>query len=332
MLDNAVLDTILGLAFTLYATALVCSGVVEAASNLLKKRAKYLIRGVRDLMDGQAGPALGHLWSNKPLVDTKAETALYSRTLGAAGGQAQSWAEAVLSHPLTLPYKHLTANGAVRRNPSYLPAPVFAQALLDMLPLPANQPVTPANLVASLPAGQLRSALAALAKSAGDDLDRFQRSVEGWFDGAMDRVSGSYKRWAKRWAIAVALVVVAVFQVDTIAIARALYTDGTTRAAIVQAAGSDKLCPPSGTATPSPEPSPGPTADCVPSKLPALGQAGLPVGWRGHVPGSAGAWFVKILGLLLTAAGAALGAPFWFTALNKIASLRNTGAKPASSS
>jgi hypothetical protein len=51
MTDSAVLDTVLGLIFLFYALALLCSGLVEMIANWVKKRAKYLLRGIRDLLD-----------------------------------------------------------------------------------------------------------------------------------------------------------------------------------------------------------------------------------------------------------------------------------------
>jgi len=47
---------------------------------------------------------------------------------------------------------------------------------------------------------------------------------------------------------------------------------------------------------------------------------------------SVSALSLKLIGPLLTAAAAALGAPFWFVALNRIGSLRNVGRKPSESS
>jgi hypothetical protein len=50
MTDSAVLDTVLGLVFLFYALALLCSGLVEMIANWVKKRAKYLLRGIQDLL------------------------------------------------------------------------------------------------------------------------------------------------------------------------------------------------------------------------------------------------------------------------------------------
>jgi hypothetical protein len=47
-----------------------------------------------------------------------------------------------------------------------------------------------------------------------------------------------------------------------------------------------------------------------------------------HVPVGVGSWLIKLLGLLITVLALSLGAPFWFDALTRLASLRQSGPKP----
>jgi hypothetical protein len=54
----------------------------------------------------------------------------------------------------------------------------------------------------------------------------------------------------------------------------------------------------------------------------------LPMGWA-NSPADAGAWVIKLLGLLLTSIAVSLGAPFWFGVLNKIVNIRAAGPSPA---
>ena len=44
----------------------------------------------------------------------------------------------------------------------------------------------------------LQHSLASILKSARGEVDEFIRGLQVWFDRQMDRVTGSYKRWAKR--------------------------------------------------------------------------------------------------------------------------------------
>ena len=158
-----------GLTFIFYAVAVICSGAVEAWANLMNKRSKYLLRGLRDLLDGtsadplpDAGGAgheqgrLGRMLKAEPMAEQK----LYSDPLAPAaeikggttpasrpahtqvGTDGNSSATPVLSqlmaHPLISPYKHTSPKGKVRRNPSYLPAPVFAKAMIDLAVEPSH--------------------------------------------------------------------------------------------------------------------------------------------------------------------------------------------------
>src|SRR4249919_92571 len=84
----------------------------------------------------------------------------------------------------------------------------------------------------------------------------------------MDRVTGSYKRWAKRWVIIIAIVVVCACNVDSIAIARALYAGGAVRAAVVQQATDRNFC-----STPNDQ------ARCALEARNVLEATGIPLGW-----------------------------------------------------
>ena len=46
-----VFEIALGLGLTFFLVAVLCSAIVEFISNLVRKRAKYLLRGLRDMLD-----------------------------------------------------------------------------------------------------------------------------------------------------------------------------------------------------------------------------------------------------------------------------------------
>ena len=58
---SAVLDTAIGISFTYFLLSTGCSAVAEGVATMLKKRGKYLLRGLRDMLDSQpaAGPVSG---------------------------------------------------------------------------------------------------------------------------------------------------------------------------------------------------------------------------------------------------------------------------------
>jgi hypothetical protein len=176
----------------------------------------------------------------------------------------------------------------------------------------------------------------ALARQADGSVTAFATAVEGWYDAQMARVSGYYKRWVKRWILVVAAVLVLVMHVDAISMAGTLWRDPEVRQAVVALA--------------SPSPCDAQKNDqqaylaCLNAEAAALRSAGLSVGPpagcgvtdlgacllpRRDAPYTAPDVVAVIAGLLFSVLAASLGAPFWFQVLTRLASLRNTGDKPA---
>ncbi len=336
MPGTAVLDTAVGLAFMFFLVALTCSALVEFVANLVKKRSKYLLRGLRDLLDTPSNPAgpPGLADKAKSLqANASGEKALYQNALRAGPSNPDRGTApttmAVMGHPLVRPFKQSDAAGVQNRNPSYLPAKTFAAALVDLLVPNAQGQTTLEDIRTAVlaldPSTPFKGALLALLNTAAADVNAFTTSVEQWYDNTMDRISGSYKRWAKRWIIVIALVAAIALQIDTIQVGSSLYSDGPLREAVAAEATNQTLCP-QGQSLEA-------TRACVVKELETLHTtAGLPVGWSSvTIPpsGDVGGWLLKLLGWGLTALAASFGAPFWFEALTKLGSLRNTGAKPA---
>ena len=355
MTDSAVLDTILGLIFLFYALALLCGGLVEMIANWVKKRAKYLLRGIRDLLDDvvQADVALP---DKKGWMQTTAETVYlnalverqrYDEVLHtsapspprepAAGAPIGAGASSlppeepvhrdkitlsdVMGHALVQPFRHATSLGKPTRNPSYLPSSVFARTLVDLLTPDVMEPSF-ADIERGVRAlensPRLQQSLASILKSAKGEVDSFLSGTQAWFDRQMDRVTGSYKRRAKRWVIVIAVVVVCVGNLDSIAIARSLYASSAVRVSVVQRAGDQNFC-----STPA-----DPTR-CAEEAANLVERIGIPLGWsRPNPEDGIWGWPLKVLGLLISVGAAVLGAPFWYRLLDRIGSLRNTGRPP----
>jgi hypothetical protein len=348
MFSSAVFDTILCLVFVFYATAVVCSGAIETFANWTKKRAKYLLRGLRELLDDPGTVwAVGesHGWASKTMIGKSAapgdEQAHYTVALGrdwpdrAAEEKLKAlWSTQLINHALLKPYKHYNRLGEATRNPAYLPPSAFVLALLDLVrPWQAAQRAEQgdaADAAGTQPAeSNLTKVLTVLEREAKGDAAKLQADLEAWFNGQMDRVTGSYKRWAKRLAIPIALVIAFGFNIDTVAIARSVYTDGPVRSAVLGAAASGSVCPPATNGKAA-------STDCLDATIAGLKELKVPIGWSRQRLADLRAmdfWQVvtKLFGLLLTTAAASLGAPFWFDQLNRLGSFRNVGTKPSTS-
>ncbi|WP_163541937.1 hypothetical protein [Occultella kanbiaonis] len=333
---SIVLETAIGLALIFYLMALVCSALTEAIANAMRKRAKYLLRGLRELLDdpGDTGTGPSIVAPVAPIV---AEQALYSQALAAnattvpptsaaADGASDPWTTAVMGHALVRPFKEARSTRQKTRNPSYLPARAFASVLVDLIVPDTDGETTLTAIrghVAALDdSTPFKGALTSILKRTEGDVKAFVSALEEWYDDQMDRISGSYKRWSKRWLVVIAVVLVGAAGIDTLSIGRSLYEDAPLRAAVVAAAANESLC--------EQDESFDETRECVRSTLTELGSSnGLPLGWsEDSRPTTFIGWLLKALGLAITAAAAALGAPFWYDALNRLGSLRNTGPKP----
>ena len=352
MSTSAVTDVAIAMVLAFAVTALAASTIVEWIGNLTRKRAKYLLRGLRNMLDAGDNRTMPSTEGSRMRpAGVRAERSLYNQALTPTGqtvdalGTAEAGVEGgltalVFDHPLLRSMMQPTQSAESKKSrvPPYVPAETFSRALIDTLVPGDAGPVTMAQvqtaireLAGTMPA---REALLSLEKQSRADLDAFRVEVERWYDAQMDRVSGWYKRWAQRWIIAVAAGLCLFANIDAYAIAGTLYRDPAVRGAIVGQAQQGQNC----AALPDDQA----RADCVRDLVDAVGTTGRVVGWPAHCPATPSAcvpvpgggrpgvndWLIKLLGLVVTTLAAAMGAPFWFGALNRLVNLRLTGKPP----
>jgi hypothetical protein len=154
---------------------------------------------------------------------------------------------------------------------------------------------------------ELKTSLLALMDNAGTNLNKAQANLEQWFDDAMDRVSGVYKRKSHKFVVAIALLVTVLANVDTLQVADSLSHDKALRETLVAAApelakadareaevpsptpvASPVASPTAGansnpaatpTPTPTPTPLPTPSLSTIKASLDELKKFGLPIGY-----------------------------------------------------
>ena len=165
--------------------------------------------------------------------------------------------------------------------PTYIPSRNFALALLDIA-APGDSttpsgatgaladasslaPGSPPNPIEALrnaivdeghvaPDSKLGQALLTLIDAAGNDVNKARQNIENWFDSAMDRVSGWYKRRTQFIILAIGFFVAIAINADTVVIVRKLSTDKALRDSVAGAA--VEYAKANATASPSPSPSP----------------------------------------------------------------------------
>lgn len=191
-----------------------------------------------------------------------------------------------------------------------------------------------------------------------------RRTVEQWFDDAMDRTSGWYKRSTQLWLGVVGFALACALNVDAITVGTALWRDPTLRQNALEQAQKYQM---TSTSDGTPFTSIEDAARAIRELNAKLRQElQLPIGWQTQVidlpdntfctlvpirtgdvwgiPSGQGCLqlteaasnrsagpLAKLLGLLFTAIAVSQGAPFWFDLLSKLSNPRGTGAVPATS-
>jgi hypothetical protein len=222
------------------------------------------------------------------------------------------------------------------RLPAYVNKIQFANALLDVTGLNAASSAAAAapgpeavrNLKAALAAGlatigqvdpQVQQLLEGIIDRAEGDIKEVRTEVADWFDSAMDRVGGAFKRWAQLLTFVIALLVSALVNVDTIHLATSLWSHPEL---------AEQLKIPD-SMKPTLFANPTNLADWATAATGMIGPLDktLPVGWP---PGRWGSGFTleSVLGWLVTAFATLFGAPFWFDTLQGFVRLKGAGPSP----
>jgi hypothetical protein len=279
MLDSGILDVAIALIFIYFLLATIASYVNEQVAALLNWRAKDLKAGIHKLL-------------NEPgLVDR------------------------VMNHPLI---KGISQGKA---GPSYVPASTFALALLQTLgPSALENPMMQKiglgiirAKVAKMPETSARDALLAFIDQAEGDPAKVQAQLEEWFNAAMDRVTGVYKRRIQMVTFTIALLISAVLGVDSVAISNTLYRDQAIRTAIQGSIDVTK------------------TPENVQTIIKQLQGYSIPFGWETFdltQPHTLPEWIQRVVGILITTFAVSLGAPFWFDLLKAFSNPRAAGPAP----
>jgi len=319
MFGLQILDIAIGLIFVYLLLALICTTVSELLAGLLNRRSRNLFIGIRGLLEDEAvrlkNPQSPNDPKGKGLVDL-----FYTHPLIKALHGRQLWGEG-------------------KSKPSYIPSRTFALALLDIIG-PAN-PDKDRNIddiraaIKALPDdSDIKRTLLILLDEAKSDLGKLQESIETWFNNAMDRASGWYKRRTQEIVFVIAVVLTSAVNADTIQIAKTLANDAALREALVAQAQEFAKNPPQasqgaggqsqGASAAGAAQSPG---EIIKENTVTLQNLGLKLGWQDESQARID-WVNKIVGLLLTALAVSMGAPFWFDTLNRIIAVRATGKPP----
>ena len=118
-------------------------------------------------------------------------------------------------------YKHPLISSLIhdKHHPAYIAPRTFVAVITDILTAAKPGSVDFGdfeNGSKELPDGNVKRSILALVQRSNRDLESVQLAVEGWFNDAMDRVNGWYKRRTQLWTIIIALFLTLVANANTI--------------------------------------------------------------------------------------------------------------------
>lgn len=285
MFGSVVIEVALGLVFTFLLFSIVLTSLQEGIESVFKGRAKFLERAIGELLDQN--------------TDTRGDNV-----------------RAFFEHPLVFPLffgSFDQAKGRFRSNlPSYIPGASFAKAAEDL------------GRSGAINSEQLRRVVDLADSLSAGGATTVQHQLEAWYDSAMERLTGQYKRNTHAWVFAIGLAAAVIGNVSAVRIGDALARNqqmrqdvGAAAGAIANQQGVQSLI-----------------AKRIQDEATA---AGLPIGWdfksgdpaAENFTGKDTSWYVAhVFGWLITALAGLLGAPFWFDMLQRIVQLRGA-IKPA---
>lgn len=326
---TALLEVAIGLIALYLILSLVVSAVNEGLAGILHRRAAFLAMGIQNLL----GAAMTARFFNHGLV----------RGLSRGGGKPSYVSGAVFSRAVLDLVAHSAAAGGPPASGAAPPASSMPRGLpggVVVDPQVAAVQAAAAAMAATAPAGRDGLAVTALGQALGvlaaesRTIGDLEADVESWYDEAMDRVSGWYKRRTSVILFFIGVVLVGGLNADTLNIAKTLWTHPDVRSAAVAEAEKVAQNPSAGSGA-------APDVTSTAQTLQALPQLHLPLGWVGSAshpddprsaPTDAAGWLTKVAGLLITAVALSFGAPFWFDLLKSFVGIRTSGPSPAESS
>jgi hypothetical protein len=238
MFNSSVLDIAIGLVLVYLLISVVLTSVSEAIEGMLKSRAADLERALGELFQGDQ--TMLRDFYNHPLI-----SALYlggyrgTSAIDAASPAGQAAAAGQPAAPVAQAAVPDPTGGSHGNLPSYIPREAFSAAVMDLLNDPRGD--------------RLKQAVDALAARHGVDPAATRRALESWYDGAMDRASGWFKRRTQVRLFILGLAIALIGNVNSVTIAQYLAENQEARDGLVQQAqqARDNMPPQPGAASPA---------------------------------------------------------------------------------
>lgn len=241
MFSNLAIDVALGLIFIYLLYSLLASVIQELFARIFNSRARLLTKGLRRMLEEDDHSAdLG--WFGQ---------FTFFNWFYELGWSLVYFFEPFRKNPFLKKFynspsiRSLGKNSAASR-PAYISPQIFSQTMVHLLrgSVPEHTGNDTQVMKAALTHNYLqlppdtREHLQQLFEDAEHNVAAFRANMEGWFNETMTRTSGWYKKQTQAWLLCIGISIAALFNVDSIAIARIMMKDKNVRSQLVQLAAS----------------------------------------------------------------------------------------------
>lgn len=298
MFSSNVINLVIFLSFTYFIGSIILSAINEAISGVLRSRANDLKKTMENLFfeSGWKG-YIRNEFSRTPTMQSL-----------------------------------MKSKG---RYPAYIPPASFVQAIICELNVDNYKPeklMDELKANTSLPKN-FRQVLINLYAQSEENIPRFEEKVEAFYNNAMDRATGWYKKKARRTLLILGFLLSVILNIDTIKIVNdALADKEKLNKAVDNIAANlprlDSLRSLTVTDT---------SIEVTVSSAREIGNTarlefeqttGYSLGYSDFKKEWSDNFLLKLLGVLITAFALQLGSNYWFDILNKTVNIRATGKRP----
>lgn len=326
MLNTAILDIVIALAFTYFILALMVSSINEGISSILNMRGNMLKESLFNLFYAPDNEQT-HSGTDITKESNKEVDELWQQSL-----------KKILDCP------HIDSlRTRADKFPKYIPPKNFVLAMMQFLKEQTNSK-DENNLLTELKTqldkdtiplikGKFKDKLLGFIDKAQGDIEQFKKEIEDFYNSSVSHLRDWYRRKVKVLMFVYGLTLALAFNVDTFYMGKVLWQNpkqATEFLATIQqydAAKKDNSAKTDSTVQKIMQN----TLQDISKNYKALKP--LPIGWNKtkvqEMKEDAWAMIHKIFGWLITAMAVSLGAPFWYELFNKLLSVRKAIAPAA---
>lgn len=333
-----ILDLVIGITFVYFLLSLICVALQEIKARWLNERAKNLRSWICDTLNkgGDQDQLGSRLWNNIIIdgLTQEGRNASYipkevfvSALLDEIHYGSDDAAEKKI-------YEGHSKDNGVTKDSTAQPD-IQKSESVTQLPEPYNFETIRQSIERSelLPL-RFKRVLRQIHSESYGNLDSFRDRLERWFDQAMERNAGTFKKKAQNAVFFFSVVMTIGLNVDSLKLMHYFYSNPLEAARVAEVAErvindpatAQRVATDSATTTT--------LIREIGSSIKELKSLELPIGWPEWGKESFGDYFTKtnisIFGWLITIFAVSLGAPFWYDMLNKLVNIRSAGNRPES--